>query len=84
MSRWDTSLKGAEQAAADLRSEGIKAAAVGLDVTRPALVEAAVRFAFPLSDRASFVAGSCHLVDGGYTAVQLPCRVRQSRQSTQK
>ncbi|MEU9273204.1 hypothetical protein AB0E04_48765, partial [Streptomyces sp. NPDC048251] len=37
-----------------------------------------------LSDRASFVAGSHHLVDGGYTAIQLPCRVRQSRQSTQK
>lgn len=33
------------EAAADLRSEGIKAAAVELDVTRPASVDAAVRFA---------------------------------------
>ncbi|MFI1928766.1 MULTISPECIES: SDR family NAD(P)-dependent oxidoreductase [unclassified Streptomyces] len=41
----DFDAEGAEQAAADLRSEGIKAAAVELDVTRPASVEAAVRFA---------------------------------------
>ncbi|MGW5773490.1 SDR family NAD(P)-dependent oxidoreductase [Streptomyces longwoodensis] len=37
--------EGAEQAAAGLRAEGVEAAAVAVDVTRPESVEAAVRFA---------------------------------------
>ncbi|MFJ6505563.1 SDR family NAD(P)-dependent oxidoreductase [Streptomyces sp. NPDC091879] len=41
----DHNEEGAEQAAADLRAEGIKAAAVAVDVTRPESVEAAVAFA---------------------------------------
>lgn len=41
----DYNAEGAEKAAAELKSEGIKAAAVTVDVTRPASVEAAVQFA---------------------------------------
>ncbi|GAB7106567.1 SDR family NAD(P)-dependent oxidoreductase [Streptomyces phaeofaciens JCM 4814] len=41
----DHNVQGAEEAAATLKAEGIKAAAVELDVTRPDSVEAAVRFA---------------------------------------
>ncbi|MEW2167510.1 SDR family NAD(P)-dependent oxidoreductase [Streptomyces sp. NPDC007084] len=41
----DHNEEGAEKAAAELRAEGIKAAAVAVDVTVPASVEAAVAFA---------------------------------------
>ncbi|MFC8124032.1 SDR family NAD(P)-dependent oxidoreductase [Streptomyces sp. NPDC057302] len=41
----DYNAEGAEQAAAQLLAEGVKAAAVAVDVTEPASVEAAVRFA---------------------------------------
>ncbi|MFD5632386.1 SDR family NAD(P)-dependent oxidoreductase [Streptomyces sp. NPDC127072] len=41
----DYNAEGAEKAAAELQAEGILAAAVALDVTRPESVEAAVRFA---------------------------------------
>ncbi|MGV9451729.1 SDR family NAD(P)-dependent oxidoreductase [Streptomyces sp. NPDC003635] len=41
----DFDIEGAEKAAAELAAEGITAAAVELDVTRPESVEAAVRFA---------------------------------------
>ncbi|WP_372349241.1 SDR family NAD(P)-dependent oxidoreductase [Streptomyces sp. KL116D] len=41
----DYNLQGAEEAAETLKAEGVKAAAVVLDVTQPASVEAAVQFA---------------------------------------
>ncbi|MFF0185111.1 SDR family NAD(P)-dependent oxidoreductase [Streptomyces sp. NPDC005244] len=41
----DHNEEGAERAAAELRAEGVKAAAVAVDVTLPASVEAAVAFA---------------------------------------
>lgn len=41
----DYNAQGAEQAAAQLKSEGIEAAAVAVDVTKPESVEAAVKFA---------------------------------------